>query len=202
MLLYDMKTAMNPRRVRIFLAEKGIELPMQQVDGTTQQNRSSEFLAMNSLGKLPVLVLDDGTCISESIAICRYLEAIYPQSPLFGRDPLEQAKVEMWIRRIESEIVQPITSVFKHTGSYWHGRYDQVPAFGQWWAARAQESLEWLETELGEKSFLATDHYTMADIVLQCALIVGRATGTPIPASCPQLTRWYAEVTSRPTARA
>lgn len=202
MLLYDMRVAMNPRRVRIFLAEKGIDIPRQEVNAAERQNRTPEFLALNSLGKLPVLQLDDGTCLTESVAICRYLEALHPERPLFGRDACEQAQVDMWLGRLESEIVLPLTSAFRHTGDYWKGKYAQVPAFGVWWRERAAESFDWLDRELKGRDYVATDHYTMADIVLQCALIIAKPTGTPIPEGCTEVQRWYAAVSARPTARA
>lgn len=202
MLLYDMRTAMNPRRVRIFLAEKGLSIPMCQIDGVKSENKTESFLAINSLGKLPVLQLDDGSYLTESIAICRYLESLHPDKPLLGATALEQARVEMWIRRLETEIVLPITSVFKHTGQYWVGKFPQVPEFGQWWRDQAQSSFEWLESEMAGREFVATDNYSMADIVLQCALIVGRATGTPVPDNCPGIQSWFERVSARPTARA
>lgn len=202
MLLYDMRTAMNPRRVRIFLAEKGLQIPLQAVDGAQNENRTAAFLAINPLGKLPVLQLDDGTYLSESITICRYLEALYPQTPLFGEDPKSQAIVDMWIRRLESEMVLPLTSAFKHTGAYWQDKYPQEPAMGQWWRERADEAFHWLDQVLVNRAFVATDQYTMADIVLQCALIIAKPTGTPIPPDCKHISRWYTDVSARPTARA
>lgn len=202
MLFYDMRTAMNPRRVRIFMAEKGIEIPTQAVDASANENRTPEFLAINPLGKLPALKLDDGTCLTESIAICRYLEALHPDKPLFGQDPKTQAVIGMWLGRLESEMVLPLTSAFKHTGAYWKGKYPQVPEFGSWWRERANESYDWLDHWLKDREFVATDHYSMADIVLQCALIMAKPTGTPIPSHCTQVSRWYADVSARPTARA
>jgi glutathione S-transferase len=202
MLLYDMRTAMNPRRVRIFLAEKGIQIPIQAVDATQNENRTAAFLAINPLGKIPVLQLDDGTYLSESIAICRYLESLFPENPLFGQDPQTRAVIDMWIGRLESEIVLPLTSAFKHTGAYWQGKFPQEPAFGQWWRARAHEGYQWLDQVLADRAFVATERYSMADIVLQCALIMAKPTGTSIPPDCTHISRWYAEVSARPTARA
>lgn len=202
MLLYDMRTAMNPRRVRIFLAEKGLTIPSQQVDGAKNENRSEAFLAINPLGKLPVLQLDDGTYLSESIAICRYLEALHPENALFGEDPKTQAIIEMWIRRLESELVLPLTSAFRHTGAYWQGKLKQNPALGEWWRERANETYVWLDQVLADRAFIATDRYSMADIVLQCALIMAKPTGTPIPPGCNEISRWFADVSKRPTARA
>ena len=202
MLLYDMRTAMNPRRVRIFLAEKGLQIPIQAVDGSKNENRTAAFLAINPLGKLPVLQLDDGSYISESIAICRYLEALHPQNPLFGEDPKTQAIVEMWTRRLESEMVLPLTSAFRHTGAYWQGKLVQNPALGHWWREQALEAYAWLDQVLADRAFVATDRYSMADIVLQCALIMAKPTGMPIPPDCTHISRWYADVSARPTARA
>jgi glutathione S-transferase len=202
MLFYDMRTAMNPRRVRIFMAEKGIEIPTQAVDASLNENRAPAFLAINPMGKLPVLRLDDGTYLTESIAICRYLESLHPNNPLFGADAQTQAVIDMWMGRIESGMVLPLTSAFKHTGAYWQGKYPQVPAFGAWWRARADEGYDMLNQWLAGRAFVATDHYSMADIVLQCALVMAKPTGTPIPAHCEHVSRWYAEVCARPTARA
>jgi glutathione S-transferase len=121
---------------------------------------------------------------------------------LFGEDPQTQAIIDMWIRRLETEIVLPLTSAFKHTGAYWQGKYPQDPAFGQWWRERANEAYQWLDQVLADRAFVATASYSMADIVLQCALIMAKPTGTPIPSDCAHVSRWYAEVSARPTARA
>ena len=118
MKIYDSKTAPNPRRVRIFLAEKGVQVPYEEVDIVTAQNRSPEFRKKNPLGVLPVLELDDGTCIAESIAICRYFEETHPQPPLMGIDARDRAIVEMWQRRMEFEIFIPITQVFRNTHAF------------------------------------------------------------------------------------
>jgi len=113
MKLYDLKAGMNPRRVRIYLAEKGIEVPSEAVDMMKGENRTPEFLRINPLGTLPVLELDDGTVLTESVAICRYVEALKPEPNLFGRDPLEQARVEMWNRRAEIELMRPLVEQFR-----------------------------------------------------------------------------------------
>ena len=202
MLLYDMTVGMNPRRVRIFLAEKGLTIPTRQVDGVKRENLTPEFRAINSLGKVPVLELDDGTLLTESVAICRYLEALHPEKPLFGRTDLEKAQVDMWTRRIEFEIVAPIVSHFQHTGEYWVGRLPQEPLCGEHARNRAYDAFAWLDRELKGREFIAADHYTIADIVAQCGFLVGKATGTRIPPELKALTRWYTSVVARPTARA
>jgi glutathione S-transferase len=202
MLLYDLPAGSNPRRVRIFLAEKGVTVPMRKVDAAADENRKSPFLALNPLGKLPVLELDDGTVITESIAICRYFEALHPAPPLFGRTPLEQARIEMWARRMEFQIAQPIGDVFLHTGEFYRTRFDQLPAYGEFSRQRAAEAFAWLNGELAGRKFIATDAYSMADIVAQCAFVLGKAVGLRIAPELTELTRWFAAVSTRPTARA
>ena len=114
MKLYDGGRAPNPRRVRIFLAEKGITVPAEQVDLGTMQQRSKAFTAINPMQRVPALLLDDGTVIAESIAICRYFEALHPDPPLFGWGALESALVEMWNRRAELHLLFPVAAVFQH----------------------------------------------------------------------------------------
>lgn len=201
MLLYDLPAGMSPRRVRIFLAEKGLAVPMKPMDAAADENRRADFLALNPLGRLPVLQLDDGTVITESLAICRYFEALHPEPPLFGRTPLEIAQVEMWIRRMEFQIAQPILDVFLHTGEFYRTRMDQVPAYGDWSRQRATEAMAWLDGELAGREFIAGDRYTMADIVAQCAFVLGKAVGLRIAPEQANLGRWFAAVASRPTAR-
>ena len=202
MKLYDLKAGMNPRRVRIFLAEKGIEVPMVDVDMMKGENATPEFLALNPLGKLPVLALDDGTILTESMAICRYFEELHPEPPLFGRDPLERAKVEMWNRRMELEIAYPMTQVFQHGYEFWKDRITQVPAFGEVCREKLRDRMNWLDGELADRNYIAGDSYTVADITAQCGLLMGKAVDMRIPESLANLSRWYESVVSRPTARA
>ena len=129
MKLYNLPPAPNPRRVRIFLAEKGVEVPTVDIDITKNEHRTPEFLALNPLAALPVLELDDGTVITESIAICRYFEELHPQPPMFGRSTLEHAQVEMWTRRIELGLMRAITDHFVHGNDFWKGRREQIPEY-------------------------------------------------------------------------
>ena len=202
MKLYDLKAGMNPRRVRIFLAEKGIEVPMVDVDMMKGENATPEFLALNPLGKLPVLELDDGTILTESMAICRYFEELHPEPPLFGRDALERAKVEMWNRRMELEIAYPMTQVFQHGYEFWKDRITQVPAFGEVCREKLRDRMNWLDGELADRNYIAGDSYTVADITAQCGLLMGKAVDMRIPETLANLSRWYESVVSRPTARA
>ena len=202
MKLYNLPPAPNPRRVRIFLAEKGIEVPTVDIDITKNEHRTPEFLALNPLAALPVLELDDGTVITESIAICRYFEELHPQPPMFGRSALERAQVEMWNRRMELGLMRAITDHFVHGNDFWKGRREQVPEYAELARTRALASMEWLDGELAQRAFIAGEDYTVADITAQCALLLGKNTGIPIPPERMNLTRWWASVTSRPTARA
>lgn len=202
MKLFDLRAGMNPRRVRIFLAEKGIDIPRVEVDMLAGENRKPAFLAMNPMGTMPVLELDDGAHLAESVSICRYFEELYPDPPLFGTSTLDRARVDMWTRRMEFELARPITVAFTHTSPFWAGRRRQVPAAGELAREMANTTMGWLDDELSQRPFIAGDSYTMADIVAQCAFVLGKSTGTPIPPERRNLQRWYQDVTQRPSARA
>ena len=202
MKLYDLKAGMNPRRVRIFLAEKGVTIPRVEVDMAGGENRRAPFLTINPMGTMPVLELDDGTHLSESMAICRYIEELHPQPNLFGATHLERAQVEMWNRRMELEIMRPAQDIFLHLSPFWVGKREQVADYGKLAQKMAAPRMAWLDGELAKRPFIAGGRYTVADITAQCGLLLGKNTGTPIPATLSHLTRWFGEVSSRPTARA
>ena len=202
MILHDLAPGMHPRRVRIFLAEKGVTVERREVDAAGGANATPEFLRMNPLGRLPVLELDDGGSIAESLAICRYLEALHPDPPLMGRTPREAAQVEMWTLRMDHELSRPIADVFAHTSEFYRGRIEQVPQVGEWARGRALHTMAWLDDELAGRAHVAGPDYTMADIVAQCALVLGKAVGLRVPPGMPNLARWFAAVSARPTARA
>ncbi len=202
MKLYDLKAGLNPRRVRIFLAEKGIEVPTVQVDMMQHENEKADYLSKNPMGKMPILELDDGAILAESMAICRYFEAQQPEPPLFGSSPREQAFVEMWNRRMELEIALPMTQVFQHTNDFWKGRIEQLPAWGELNRQKVEERMRWLDGELADRAYIAGDNYTVADITAQCAFVMGKGIGVRIPEELANLTRWFETVASRPTARA
>jgi glutathione S-transferase len=202
MKLYDSALAPNPRRVRIFLAEKGIEVPLVAVDIIKAENREPAFLAKNPLGGVPILELDDGTIISESTAICRYFEELQPDPPLMGTDASDRAIVEMWLRRIEFEVAFPIMQTFRNTHDFFKGRIPQVPEWGAVCKQRALEQLAWLDGEMADRPFVAGDRYTIADITLLIGVDFGRVSGIRIDPEHKNLTRWYGEVSSRPSAKA
>ena len=202
MKLYDLKAGMNPRRVRIFLAEKGVTVPVVNVDMMKGENHTPEFLALNPLGTMPVLQLDDGTILTELMAICRYFEALHPEPNLFGQGALEQAQVEMWNRRAEMELMRPLSDQFRHLSPFWKDRLEQLPDFGAQAQRKARDAMAWFDRELATRPDLAGSRYTVADITAQCALLLGKGTRMPIPDELKNLGRWWALVSGRPTARA
>ena len=203
MKLYDLPPSPNARRVRIFIAEKGLEIPIVPVNMMTGENQSEDYLVKNSLGKMPLLELDDGTCIAESAAICRYLEEMNPNPPLMGRNPLERALVEMWHRRMELEFLIPMITIFLHTGEMWKDRVTQIPQVAETGILNVKERMEWLDRELDGKEFITGEDYTVADIAAQCAFVMGKAAlGLRIAEDQLNLSNWFTRVSSRPTARA
>ncbi|MFN5177444.1 glutathione S-transferase family protein [Limnohabitans sp.] len=202
MILHDLSAGMHPRRVRIFMAEKGLSFERREVDAAGGANALADFLRLNPLGKLPVLELDDGSAIAESLAICRYLESIHPQPALLGRNPKASAHIEMWTLRMDHELSQPIALTFVHNSDFYRGRVEQVPEVASWARGRALQTMNWLDGELAVRSHIAGDDYTLADIVAQCACVLGKAVGLRIPPELSNLSRWFAQVSARPTARA
>jgi glutathione S-transferase len=202
MKIFDLKSGLNTRRVRIFLAEKGLEIPRVEVDMAGGENQRPEYLAKNPMGTMPLLELDDGTVIAESIAICRYFEILHPDPPLFGVGALGQAAVEMWNRRMEIELMRPLLDNFVHLSPFWKGRREQIAEAGHAGRTLAEARMRWLDEELSRRAYIVGDTYTIADITAQCALLFGKNTGAPIPTELTNLTHWFATVTKRPSARA
>ena len=202
MKIYDSQTAPNPRRVRIFLAEKGVAVTYEEVDIGKADNRSAEFRRKNPLGTLPVLELDDGTYIAESVAICRYFEETHPNPPLMGTDARDRALVEMWQRRMELEVFGPITQVFRNLHPFFAGRIPQVAEWGEVNRKAAEGRLAWLDTVLAEREFIAGDRFTIADITALCGIDFGRVSKIRIQPEHTHLARWHAAVSSRPSAKA
>lgn len=202
MKMYDFTLAPSPRRVRIFLAEKGIELELVQVDIMRNANRTPEFYRKNPLGSLPILELDDGSCLSESVAICRYFEEIQPEPALFGVGAREQALVEMWNRRVELAIFAPVGHVWSHLSKVAEGRGRRIPEFGEIQKRAAIERIAWLDTELKDREFIAGDSYSIADITTLCMIDFARTVEIRIQPEQEHLSRWYHNVSSRPSAKA
>jgi glutathione S-transferase len=203
MKLYDSNFAPNPRRVRIFLAEKGIAVPTERVDIARQEHKTPEYAAINPLQRMPSLVLDDGTIITESIAICRYFEMLRPEPPLFGVGSKDAAIVEMWNRRAEINFLASVAAVFRHTHPAMKElEVPQVPAWAEANRPRVTWFLEMLDRELATREFVAGDRYTVADITMQVAVDFMKPGRLSMPDGAANVKRWHTAVSARPSAGA
>ena len=201
--LYNHSVAPNPRRVRIFAAEKGIELALEEINILAGQSRTPEFLAKNSSGAVPVLELDDGSYLSELVAICRYLEGLQPEPNLLGRDLREQAEIERWNRRMELELFAPIARTVQNTNSIFQGRFKQFPEYGEAQRVVVYQRLERMDHELEGHEFVACDRFTIADITALVGIdIGGRLADIKIAPKLAHLSRWHETVSKRASARA
>jgi len=203
MKLYDGGRAPNPRRVRIFLAEKGISVPTEQVDLGNLQQRTDAYAAINPLQRVPALVLDDGTVLTESLAICRYFEALQPDPPLFGKGALQSALIEMWNRRVEFHLYMPVSTVFQHLHPAMKAMVDpQVPAWGEANRPRIFDFLRFLDRELKSRPYVAGENFTVSDILAMVAVDFMKVSKLTVPEELADLSRWYALVSARPSASA
>jgi glutathione S-transferase len=203
MKLYDFGRAPNPRRVRVFLAEKGLTVPTEQVDISSLQQRTPEFTAVNPLQRVPALVLDDGTAITESIAICRYFEELHPEPPLFGRGAKEAALVEMWNRRMDLNLLGSVAAVFRHLHpAMKEMELPQVPEWGEANKLKVMEFLGVLDGELKDRPFVAGDRYSVADITGLCAIDFMKPGKLAVPEEFANIRRWHAQISERPSAKA
>jgi glutathione S-transferase len=203
MKLYDFGRAPNPRRVRIFLGEKGIKVPSEQVDLGKLQQRSEAYAAINPMQRVPALVLDDGTVIAESVAICRYFEGVQPEPALFGRGAVASALVEMWNRRAELHLLFPVASVFQHL----HPAMKQMvsPQVVEWGEAnkpRVFDFLKFLDGELKDRAYVTGTDFTIADITALVAVDFMRVSKMTVPDELTNVRRWYEAVSARPSASA
>jgi len=208
MKLYDNTMAPNPRRVRMYLAEKGIEVPLIQVDLIRGEHKTEEFRKKNSIGSIPVLELDDGRCIAESVAICRYFEERQPEPSLFGTDAFERAETEMWNRRVELGLLMPVAQVWIHGSPYTKAVVaaqgaEQVPAAAAFNREIVARFLLWLDRELAEREFVAGSRFSVADITALCTLdFATTLVGIVVDPGLANVGRWHAGVSARPSARA
>jgi glutathione S-transferase len=203
MKLFDGGLAPNPRRVRIYLAEKGIEVPLVPIDMVALEHKSDKVSSRNPLQRLPVLELDDGTIISETIAICRYFEELHPKPPLLGTDALDKAIVEMWSRRMELHLLMPVAQAFRHLHpamKEW-----EIPQVAEWGEAnkpKVIETLNWLDGEMEDREFIAGERFTVADITAMISIDFMKPARIKMPENCENLLRWHKAVSSRASARA
>jgi glutathione S-transferase len=203
MKLYDTNRAPSPRRVRIFLAEKGVKVDLVPVDLGKMEQFSDPFTVINPMQRVPVLVLDDDTAISETMAICRYFDALHPEPNLLGRDAREIALVEMWNRRVELNLYTPISMAFRHLHPVMAEREKpQVPAWGEASKPKAVQFLELLDDELGRRSHVAGDRFTVADITALVSVDFMKPAKIEMPPTLKNVQRWHASVSARPSASA
>lgn len=168
MKIYEMKIAPSPRRVRMFLAEKGIDMEYVELDLQKGDNCTEAFRAKNPMAKVPVLELDDGTCISETVAICRYFEELHPEPSLMGRTPLEKAQIEMWQRWVEFYFLMPTGMCFQHSSGYFADRMTPVKEWGEVCRESTKKYFGFLDRHLADHRFLAGDEFSIADITAFC----------------------------------
>ena len=203
MLLYHDPRAPNPRRVRIFLAEKGVPYDTIEVSIATSENQTPEFRKKNPLSLLPVLEFPDGRILRESMAICRYIEELHPEPNLFGVDAWERAQIEQWNRHAELELLLPIAQVFRNSHTFWQGKIKQVPEFAAIMREHLDLRFDWLETELSRRTYFAGDRFSVADITALCAVDFGKVSDIRIKADThPNLVAWHARLKERPSYKA
>ena len=209
MKLYDCQMAPNPRRVRVFLAEKGVDIPKTEVSIIDGENLKPEYLAVNSRGLLPTLELDDGNRIDETVAICRYIEETQPEPNLMGRDALEKAQIESWQRHMEFDGLNPTGEMFRNSFDPFKNRglpglenVQAIPELATRGKAGVERFYERLEQRLSQSTYIAGERYTIADITALCVVDFASFAKMGIPEANTNTKRWHADVSSRPSAKA
>jgi len=204
MKIYEQKIAPNARRVRMFLAEKNLldQVELVELDLQKGENRTSDFRDKNMLAKIPVLELDDGTHVSESVAICRYFEALHPEHPLMGTTPIEQAHIEMWQRRCEIYFMNLVGMAFQHTSGYFADRMTPIKEWGEECYKGASKFMHMLDKHLASSEFVAGDSFSIADITALTTVDFARVIKLRRGEEQVNLNRWYDMVSSRPSAKA
>lgn len=204
MKIYEQRLAPNTRRVRMFLAEKGLleQVEFVELDLRAGDNITADFRQKNALAKVPVLELDDGTFLSESVAICRYFEALTPEPALMGTEALEQANIEMWQRRCELYFMNQIGMGFQHTSGIFADRMNPIKEWGQECIKNASKFFALLDQQLGQSEFVAGEHFSIADITAFCSIGFARVVELEIPEDMSNLQRWYSQMRERPSSKA
>lgn len=203
MILYDAPNpAPNPRRVRIYLAEKGLSVQTKTMSIIAADHKAEDFVAKYPPGQLPVLELDDGRMVGESIAICRYFEALNPDPPLFGTGAVEIAEVDMWIRRVEMTLMHAIGQIWMHTHPFTaRVVVPQYTEFGESNRPKALAAMRRFDTALVGGAFLVGENYSVADIALLTTIDFASFIGVPLPDDVPALSDWHTRVSARPSAQ-
>lgn len=202
MKIYDTPRAPNPRRVRLFLIEKGIEdveiVPVSLLEGAHKQ---PDYLAKAGLANVPMLEMDDGTCITESLAICRYLESVYPEPNLMGRDPRETAIIEMWTRRVEMMVATPLMLAVRHSHPALAVLEQQNPVIADYNAQAGTRALKVLDRRLAESEWIAADRLTIADIVAFASIDFARMIKFKPPEEMTHVNRWLEAMKGRESVK-
>ncbi len=200
MKLYTTPGAVNPARVHFLLEEKGLQIERVPVNLMKGEHRTPEYRATALNGLVPVLELDDGSRICESVVIGRYLESLHPEPNLFGADAREQAEIGMWDRIVELQVMMPFAMAFRHGHPAMAALEDQVPAFGEKQKSVGQKKLKVLEKQLAGQEYIAAGRFTNADISLWCTIRFFWKSGAEAIQEFPTLAAWYERISSRPAA--
>ena len=198
--LVETPAAPSPRQLRIFLAEKGLEIPAESIDIMGGEHRKPEYIAWAGAATVPAVELEDGTVLTETVAIYRYIEALHPEPNLMGRDPLESAIIEMWQRRVEFGLLQNVAAVVRHTHPSLRVLEDQVPAWGEANRPRVERALRYLDERLADNPFIAVERYTVADITAHVIIDFMRVGRITVSEELVHLLRWLEQVRARPSA--
>ncbi len=200
--LLDNQAGSNTKRVRMYLAEKGLEIPRENVEFSKMEHRTPEFRKINPMAALPVLRLEDGSYLTESYAICRYLEEFHPNPPLFGTTPKERAVIEMWNRRIELDVASYVTSYVKHQQPFFAEVLTQVPEYVEACRHDALKKFDWLDADMAGRDYIAGDDFTVVDITAYARLGTGKHAGLFFTGKHTNLLRWWERIEKRPSALA
>jgi glutathione S-transferase len=202
MKIYDFVGAPNPKKLRVYIAEKGITVPTEQVNIVTGETRSPEFLKKNPLGGLPVLELDDGSYLTESLAIMEYFEELHPNPPMIGATPLERAHVRELERICELGVLSRVASIFQNTHPFMAGRFKQSADAADNARSGLAGCLKVLNAKIGSRTFVAGERPTIADCTLLAAFEFAEFAGVPLDPAHANVARWYAAFKQRPSAQA
>ena len=202
MKIYDFAGAPNPKKLRVYLAEKGIKVPLESVDIISGQNRQPEFLKKNPLGGLPVLELDDGSHLPESLAIIEYFEETHPEPSMIGKTPLERARVRSLERICELGVLSSVAAIFQNTHPFMAGRLKQSADAAENARGRMANALKVIDDAIGNHSFVAGSRPTIADCTLLAALDFAEFAGIPLDPELKNVARWRSEFKKRPSAAA
>ena len=194
----------NPRVVKMFMAEKGLDLPREEINLMAGENRQPAWVAKNPSGQMPALELDNGDILAEITAICEYIDELHPNPPLMGTTPEQRAETRMWVRRIDLGIVEPMANGFRFSQGLqlFQNRMRCVPQAADDLKAIAQEKLTWLDGLIAGKTWICGDRFTLADVLLYCFLEFGAQVGQPLNADNKNIAAWRDRVAARPSAAA